>query len=149
MFLHIQGDLFNWPICRLHHHKTHQTTFFFFFFFFNKSFYCLEILNRSQYLFKNYFFDFYIRPGQISEKKSYQMIILAVLSENTVQCPKSLFSCLLYIYTFSNFQFLVPRLIPRYQDFWICWGRVLSDGLGEQTVFHKRNGAGWDFAQKL
>ena len=28
------------------------------------------------------------------------MFILAVLSENTVECPKTLFLCLLYIYTF-------------------------------------------------
>ena len=37
------------------------------------------------------------------------MIILAVLSENIVQCPKTLFLCLLYIYTFpiASFKFFV------------------------------------------
>ena len=37
------------------------------------------------------------------------MIILDVLSENTVQCPKTLFLCLLYIYTFpiASFRFFV------------------------------------------
>ena len=37
------------------------------------------------------------------------MIILAVLSENVVQCPKTLFLCLLYIYTFpiASFYFFV------------------------------------------
>ena len=37
------------------------------------------------------------------------MIILAVLSEITVQCPKTLFLCLLYIYTFpiASFRFFV------------------------------------------
>ena len=31
------------------------------------------------------------------------MIILPVLSENIAQCPKTLFLCLLYIYTFRSF----------------------------------------------
>ena len=37
------------------------------------------------------------------------MVISAVLSENTVQCPKTLFLCLLYIYTFpiASFWFFV------------------------------------------
>ena len=35
------------------------------------------------------------------------MIILAVLSENTVQCPKTLLLCLLYIYTFPIASFCV------------------------------------------
>ena len=37
------------------------------------------------------------------------MIILSVLSDNTVQCPKTVFVCLLYIYTFpiASFCFFV------------------------------------------
>ena len=57
--------------------------------------------SRSQYLFENYFFVFYIQSGQISLKSFIQMIILAFLSENTVQCPKTLLLCLLFIYTFA------------------------------------------------
>ena len=40
------------------------------------------------YLKKN-FLAFYIQPGQILVKRFFQMIFLAVLSENTVQCPKT------------------------------------------------------------
>ena len=43
---------------------------------------------------------FYIQPGQILVKRFFQMIFFAVLGENTVQCPKTYFLCLLCIYTF-------------------------------------------------
>ena len=58
---------------------------------------------------KIFFFVFNIQPGQISVKRFFQMNILAVLSENTVQCHKTLFLCLLYIYTFpiASFKFFV------------------------------------------
>ena len=57
----------------------------------------------------NKFLDFYIQPGQISEKIFFQMIILAVLSENTVQRPQMLLWILLYIYIFliASFRFFV------------------------------------------
>ena len=48
---------------------------------------------------------FYIQPGQISVKRFFQMIIFAILSENTVQCPKTYFLCLIYIYTFPIARF--------------------------------------------
>ena len=35
------------------------------------------------------------------------MIFVAVLSDNTVQCPKTYFLCLLYIYTFPIASFLL------------------------------------------
>ena len=40
------------------------------------------------------------------------MIILAVLSENIVQCPKTLFLCLVYIYTFpiASFKFFIQLI---------------------------------------
>ena len=37
----------------------------------------------------------------------FHMIILAVLIKNTVQCPKTLLLCLLYIYTFPFASFCV------------------------------------------
>ena len=66
-------------------------------------------MSRSQYCFEKNFFAFYIQPGQISVNRFFQMIILAVLSENTVHCPKTQFLCLLYIYTFpiASFTFFV------------------------------------------
>ena len=90
--------------------------------------------SRSQNLFENNLFVFYIKPGQISVKRFFQKIILAVLSENTVQCPKTFFFILFVIYLhFSNCKFLIfcsmdwfrfqkpiaigPFRIPRYQDF--------------------------------
>ena len=39
-------------------------------------------------------------------EKIFQMIILAVLSEQTGQCPKTQFLCLLYVYTFPIASFL-------------------------------------------
>ena len=45
--------------------------------------------SRSQYVFEKNFLAFYIQPGQILVKRFCQMIFLAVLSENTVQCPKT------------------------------------------------------------
>ena len=60
--------------------------------------------SRSQYLFENNFFVFNIQPGQISEKRYFQINILSVLSENTVQCPKTFF----YVcYISTLFQFFV------------------------------------------
>ena len=38
---------------------------------------------------KKNFWVFYIQPGQILVKIFFQMIFLAGLSENTVQCPKT------------------------------------------------------------
>ena len=58
-------------------------------------------MSRSQYFFENDFFAFYIQPGQILVNRFFQMFILAVLRENTVQCPKTEFLCLVYIYTFQ------------------------------------------------
>ena len=78
--MHPQGDLFNWPFCRLHHQKISH---FFLFYFFWK----LNILlfrnnlagpvnlvklawkSRSQYLFEKNFLAFYIQPGQILVKR--------------------------------------------------------------------------------
>ena len=57
--------------------------------------------SRSQYLFENRFLVFHVQPGQISVKRLFQMNILAFLSENTVQCPKTLLLCPLFIYTFA------------------------------------------------
>ena len=89
--------------------------------------------SRSQYLFENNFFVFYIQLGQISVKRFFQMNNLAVLSEHTVQCPKTFFYILIYLH-FSNFKFWIfcsmdwfrfqkpfaidPFWIPRYQYFW-------------------------------
>ena len=97
-FLHPQGDLFNWPLCRLHHHKNHKNHIFFLrnlniLLFRNNLAGLVNLVNlagitRSQYLL-DFFFAFYIQPGLILVKRFCQMIILAVLSENTVQCPKT------------------------------------------------------------
>ena len=48
----------------------------------------LAWMSWSQYLLENNFFAFYIQHGQLLVRRFFQMIILAVLSENTVQCPK-------------------------------------------------------------
>ena len=63
-------------------------------FFLNKMYYCLEITelawkSRSQFFIEISFLAFYIQPGQILVKRFVQMIFLAVLTENTVQCPKT------------------------------------------------------------
>ena len=117
--MHLQGDLLNWPLCRLHQDKNDKTN--------QKKFRKKVIIlfrnrlagpvnlvklawtSRSQYLFENYFFVFYIQPGQISVKRFVKWLFLAVLSENTVQCLQTLFLCRLYIYTFpiASFWFFV------------------------------------------
>ena len=139
--MHLQGDLFNWPICRLHHPKNYKTIFctmIFLLFRNNKAgpvnLVKLAWKSRSQHFFENTFFDFYIQPGQISEKIFFQVIIFTVLSENTVHCPKTLFLCIfistlfqLQVFDFFSsmdwFRFQKPLAIgtfwiPRYQDFW-------------------------------
>ena len=91
-FLHLQGVLFSWPLCRLHHQKKSQNSIFFF--------WKLNILSfrnilagpvnlvklawksRSQYLFEKNLLTFYIQPGQILVKRFFQMIFLAVFSKS-------------------------------------------------------------------
>ena len=51
------------------------------------------------FIWKKNFFAFYIQPGQILENIFFQMIFLAVLNENTVQCPK------MYFYVFIDLHF--------------------------------------------
>ena len=76
VFLHIQGDFFNWPLCRLHqdkNHKNHNKKIF------KKKLFCLEITQLDQwilwswheqaghniYLKKKNFSAVFIHPGQI------------------------------------------------------------------------------------
>ena len=99
VFLHPQGDLFSCPLCRLYHQKNSQSSQFFCWklnMLLSRNYLAgpvslvkLAWKSRAQYLFEKNFLAFYIQPEQILVKRFFQMIFLAVLSENTVQCPKT------------------------------------------------------------
>ena len=103
--------------------------------------------SRTQYLFEKNFLAFYIQPGQILVKRFFKMIFLAVLSEHTVQCPKTYFFMSFIYLNISNCKFLSfcsmdlfrfqkplaisPLRIPRCQDF---WDKSLGWFLGFQCI---------------
>ena len=112
-FLHPQGDLFNWPLCRLHHHKNPKSQ--------KKkwekkkllfrnnlvgliSLVKLAWMTRSQYLFKNNFFAFYIQ-------------LLCLLNIHFSNC-KFLPFCSIDWLRFQKTLAIGPFRIQRYQDLW-------------------------------
>ena len=72
----------------------------------------MALTGHNIYL-KIFFFTFTSNLAKFQKKIFFQMIMLAVLSENTVQRPKTLFLYLLYIYTFQLqvFDFMFNGLI--------------------------------------